>query len=322
MNCSHPIFSIIVPVYNVEQYLPQCIDSILQQSFPYFELLLIDDGSSDSSGVICDEYALKDKRIRVFHEQNGGVSIARNIGIENVKGEWILFVDSDDWIDTEALNYIATNRKDADFIQFGFRKTDGTVLEYSNIPNEVLELSSQDYCNSKVYHPAICGYVIKLNVIKKYNLKFPAGIKYGEDQVFILKVLMCSSLVVVLNRHFYNYRVRYGSAMNSSLSFSMAKDHLLAIEDLLDFSITYHIKLSSLCIGVITAFIKTYFWISIRGLRCIGEIKEIKKNYSQFLICKDCYKYLPAYFRIWNSYSLIVGYYFYVRMKLILKLEN
>ena len=93
MNCSHPIFSIIVPVYNVEQYLPQCIDSILQQSFPYFELLLIDDGSSDSSGVICDEYALKDKRIRVFHEQNGGVSIARNIGIENVKGEWILFVD-------------------------------------------------------------------------------------------------------------------------------------------------------------------------------------------------------------------------------------
>ena len=322
MNYFHPFFSIIVPVYNVEQYLHQCIDSILQQSFPYFELLLINDGSSDSSGVICDEYALKDKRIRVFHEQNGGVSIARNIGIENVKGQWIIFIDSDDWIDKETLNYVATNRKDADFIQFGFRKTNGTVLEYSNIPNEILELSSQDYCNSKVYHPAICGYAIKLDVIKKYNLKFPVGIKYGEDQVFILKALMCSSFVVVLNRHFYNYRMRYGSAMNSSLSFSMAKDHLLAIGDLLDFSITYHIKLNSLYISVITAFIKTYFGISIRGLRCIGEIKEIKKNYSRFLNYKDYCECLPAHFRIWNSYLFVVGYYFYVRMKLILKLEN
>ncbi len=322
MNHFSPVFSIIVPVYNVEQYLSQCIDSILQQSFPYFELLLINDGSSDNSGVICDEYALKDNRIRVFHKQNGGVSAARNLGIENAKGQWVLFIDSDDWIDKEMLSYVETHKKDVDFVQFGFRKTNSAVLEYSAVPNEILKLSSQNYCNLQLYHPAICGYVVKLDVIKKYNLKFPAGIKYGEDQVFILKALMCIPFVIVLNKHFYNYRVRYGSAMNSSLSFFMAKDHLLAIEDLLNFSITFHMKLNSLCIRVITAFIKTYFWVSMRGLQHVGEIKDIKKEYSHFLTRKGYYKRLPFHFRFWNSYPLILGYYFYVKMKQVLRLKN
>ena len=93
-----PIMSVIVPVYNTEQYLHRCIDSILTQTYTDFELLLIDDGSKDKSGDICDEYALKDSRIRVFHKENGGVSSARNLGLDNAAGEWITFVDSDDWI--------------------------------------------------------------------------------------------------------------------------------------------------------------------------------------------------------------------------------
>ena len=90
---SNPKISIIVPVYNVELFLPRCIDSILNQSFADFELLLIDDGSKDKSGAICDEYAEKDKRIKVFHKVNGGVSSARNLGLEKSKGEYITFVD-------------------------------------------------------------------------------------------------------------------------------------------------------------------------------------------------------------------------------------
>ena len=87
--------SIIVPVYNTEKFLHRCIDSILAQTYTDFELLLIDDGSKDSSGAICDEYAVKDARVRVFHKENGGVSSARNLGLDNAKGEWITFVDSD-----------------------------------------------------------------------------------------------------------------------------------------------------------------------------------------------------------------------------------
>lgn len=93
---NNPKVSVIVPVYNVEKLLQRCIDSILAQTFTDFELLLIDDGSKDKSGEICDEYAAKDSRIRVFHKQNGGVSTARNLGIDKAQGEWIYFVDSDD----------------------------------------------------------------------------------------------------------------------------------------------------------------------------------------------------------------------------------
>ena len=94
-----PKISVIVPVYKAEKYLHRCVDSILAQTFTDFELLLINDGSPDNSGVICDEYAQKDNRIRVFHKENGGVSSARNIGLDNAKGEWITFIDSDDYIE-------------------------------------------------------------------------------------------------------------------------------------------------------------------------------------------------------------------------------
>ncbi len=93
---SSPLISIIVPVYNAEKTLNRCVDSILQQTFTDWELLLINDGSKDLSGEICDQYGAKDKRIRVFHKENGGVSSARNVGLDNAKGEWITFVDSDD----------------------------------------------------------------------------------------------------------------------------------------------------------------------------------------------------------------------------------
>ena len=93
----NPEISIIVPVYNVEKYLKRCIDSILNQSFTDFELILVDDGSTDNSGEIIDEYAIKDERIKVIHKENGGLSSARNVGIEYSKGNYIAFVDSDDW---------------------------------------------------------------------------------------------------------------------------------------------------------------------------------------------------------------------------------
>ena len=96
-----PKISVIVPVYNVEKYLRKCIESILNQTFREFELILVDDGSTDSSGKICDEYALKDSRIKVIHKENGGASSARNAGLDVAKGEYIGFVDSDDWIEMD-----------------------------------------------------------------------------------------------------------------------------------------------------------------------------------------------------------------------------
>ena len=102
-NMISHLISVIVPVYNTEKYLDECVQSILNQSFTDFELLLIDDGSTDRSGAICDQYAAKDERVRVFHTENGGVSSARNVGLDEAKGEWIAFVDSDDWVSSKLL---------------------------------------------------------------------------------------------------------------------------------------------------------------------------------------------------------------------------
>ena len=102
----NPLITIIVPVYNSEKTLHRCVDSILDQTYQNFEILLINDGSKDHSGDICDEYAKSDTRVRVFHKENKGVSAARNTGLDNAKGAWVSFVDSDDWISSEYLNVL------------------------------------------------------------------------------------------------------------------------------------------------------------------------------------------------------------------------
>ena len=109
-----PIISIIVPVYNTEKYLDQCIQSVLAQTYTNWELLLIDDGSTDSSGAICDKYAAEDNRIRVFHKENGGVSSARNLGLDNAQGEWISFVDADDC----EVNFARSAKKSCKILDF------------------------------------------------------------------------------------------------------------------------------------------------------------------------------------------------------------
>ena len=115
---SSPKISVIVPVYKVEEYLHRCIDSILSQSFTDFELILVDDGSPDNCGKICDEYAQKDSRVRVFHKPNGGVSSARNLGLDNANGEWIAFIDSDDYVDVDYLAELDSYSKmlDVDYV--------------------------------------------------------------------------------------------------------------------------------------------------------------------------------------------------------------
>ena len=123
-----PLFSVIVPVYKVENVLPRCIESILNQTVTDFELILIDDGSPDRSGEICDAYAAKDSRIRVIHQKNGGVSKARNAGLDIAQGEYIVFVDSDDWVDADA--YMQILDKLREFVVDGEAKLDMLLSNY------------------------------------------------------------------------------------------------------------------------------------------------------------------------------------------------
>lgn len=281
----NPKISIIIPVYNVEPYITDCIDSLINQIYKDFEVLLIDDGSSDCSGNICDEYANKDKRLRVFHKKNEGVSSARNLGLIEAAGEWICFVDSDDWIDPNTLSSIfPILDNEIDFVQFGFKQINsmGDIIVQSNIPDHRIVMVKDAYVKTHMYHSAICGYLIKKDIIKKYKINFPKSIKYGEDQAFILKTLICSQKILIIDDHFYNYRYREGSAMNSSITFARAKDHLKVIENISSFMYSINAKLSPLYIYIFKELI--FYYIRL-GLDSTFNIFKVKKEYSNF--CKN-----------------------------------
>ena len=204
----NPKISIIVPVYKVEQYLPRCIDSILAQTFTDFELLLIDDGSPDRSGEICDEYALKDSRIRVFHKENGGVSSARNMGLDNAKGEWIAFVDSDDVVTSAYLmdmfNAIGSNTQFvlSNYCSFNI---DSSVAVLKDVFLEKEEIVRYFIENKIFVLSAPYSKLYNLDIIRRYLLRFPIGIHMGEDAIFIMKYLNKIERVNIVNK--CNYTV-------------------------------------------------------------------------------------------------------------------
>lgn len=211
-----PVISVIVPVYNVEKVLYHCIDSILNQSFSDFELILVDDGSTDNSGKICDEYSEKDNRIRVIHKPNGGVSSARNAGIEAAQGEYICFVDSDDYLESNYLEkLIETKRKYADYdnIWCGFQ----TVVDYCK-NNETTFVAEKDK-NYSFYDLStimvLCekwlvqmpwNKLFKTKTIKENSIIFPPELSLGEDYIFNLRYLDCTNgKIVVINKPLYDY---------------------------------------------------------------------------------------------------------------------
>ncbi|WP_321518061.1 glycosyltransferase family 2 protein [uncultured Bacteroides sp.] len=206
--------SVIVPVYNSEPYLHKCIKSILSQTFSDLELLLINDGSSDSSGSICDDFEKIDNRIRVFHKRNEGVSSARNLGLDVAIGEWICFVDSDDWIESDCLEisseYIIKDKLDC--LQFSFKHID----EYGNVLrlefNETPVMNLNDYVSSGSFCYRAGGSIIRKSIIDDKNIRFIEGLKLGEDQLFILTVIANSKKMRRIKNTFYCYFFNNSSA--------------------------------------------------------------------------------------------------------------
>ena len=216
-----PIVSIIVPVYNVEKYISRCIDSILAQTFNDWECILVDDGSPDKSGDICDEYAARDSRIRVIHKQNGGVSFARNAGLSAAQGEYIYFIDSDDYVEREALELLLSKAKqsEADIMVHGIvndyiYKHSSTAVKYVSLPEKdystILEMSDR--------WGLLKGPVNKLfknSIIKNKALRFDESISYGEDTKFTFEYLVHCHSIAFVPRHLYHYCFRNKDSLTS-----------------------------------------------------------------------------------------------------------
>ena len=211
-----PLVSVSVPVYNAEKFLHYCIDSILNQTFIDFELILVDDGSPDNSGKVCDEYAEKDERVKVIHKQNGGVSSARNAGIEAAKGEYICFVDSDDYLESNYLKELIETKKkypDFDNVWCGFQTVEdyyknnkkAYYVEHDN-DYSFSDLSSiMDLCDKwLVQMPWNKLFLTK--TIKENNIIFPPELSLGEDYIFNLRYLDCTNgKIAVVNKPLYDY---------------------------------------------------------------------------------------------------------------------
>ena len=185
MNNNHPPkISLIVPIYKVEAYLSRCIDSILNQSFSDFELILIDDGGPDRCGTICDTYAKKDSRIHVIHQENRGVSAARNAGIDAALGEWIAFVDSDDWLHKDYLKILISGiLSDTDIVICNCLVTSNQSEKDCNCSDvQCFGASIKDIYSNHIARTRVWGRLYKRNTIG--NLRFISGTEPTEDSCF------------------------------------------------------------------------------------------------------------------------------------------
>lgn len=192
--------SIIVPIYNTEQYLPRCIDSILSQSLTDFELLLIDDGSIDGGGAICDAYAEKDNRVRVFHKENGGVSSARNLGLNEAKGKWVCFVDSDDELMPNALQVMVGRAYDGvDLVMAGYEVYNDVGEKTYSIEKCISNLIPNESAVKEMYAPTdyryqgyISSKLFRLSLICLNSIRFAENIFFNEDRLFVTQFICIS----------------------------------------------------------------------------------------------------------------------------------
>ena len=230
-----PLISVIVPIYNSEEYLTECLDSIVKQTYQNLEIILVDDGSDDGSCSICDEYSLRDSRIRVIHQNNMGVSAARNRGVKEAKGAYIIFIDSDDYIDRSMIEklYLNLKKNQADMSMCDVISFDDKSRKFTQakiIPDETI---GADTALTRILDNNNWCYVVAWNKLYKRNLwknlRYPIG-KIHEDEAVIHHLLGQCKRIALISEPLYFYRKTTGSIMNSAYSIKRC-DRYLAYAD-------------------------------------------------------------------------------------------
>ncbi|MCD7777450.1 MAG: glycosyltransferase family 2 protein [Clostridiales bacterium] len=243
-----PKFSVIVPIYNVEQYLHRCIDSLIEQTLKDIEIILVDDGSPDNSPQICDEYAAKDERIKVIHKKNGGVSAARNDGLSIAKGEWVLFCDSDDWMEPEACEkmYTTGTKTDSDIVITDSYRVIGSKRIYSklfkdefvtdkkeDIKELIYSVFYQNFCSFIYTKENTTGYggpwnkAVKRELLMKNKIQFDTSV-HGvfDDRLYAVNAYINAGKIAYIHYPSYNYVY-----VKTSITKAYKKDILQINED-------------------------------------------------------------------------------------------
>lgn len=294
-----PLISIIVPVYNAENELNRCVESILGQSFKNFELLLIDDGSSDTSGKLCDEFSENDKRIRVFHKNNGGVSSARNLGLQHASGDWICFIDSDDYVNKSYLLslYTALKLLNSDLVQAGFIRINGSSTQQVNCVDQDISTSSMSDILSHLRGFSI-SKLFNIKIIRQNCIKFDESLTIAEDLCFNLKYISHISSATFIHNTDYFYVYNSASASNklhkpnSLLSLWLSENKILD-----NIQKKYNVTSSSIYDWKLEVKNTVFSWI-------ISWIIFYAKNPFDKAIVKQLRTYYDDYIEVFKHYKL------------------
>ena len=280
------MISFIIPIFNAEKYISRCIDSIKKQSFDDWELLLVDDGSDDKSALICDIYASSDSRIRAFHKDNEGVSSARNYGLEYAKGEWIWFVDSDDYILNGAKDVLSKAlQPDCQAIALSFMQEINSNEAYPYYATSELSEgihTGERLINTKSTSPTVWSFLFRRDIILRNNLKMSSELKFGEDKIFILEYLSHAPKVLVLGTPVYRYAfcetsaVRQNYMRNEKEIDDQLKSIIVLLHNCKRTNMDYRIYKSQI-LYIITQFILLCSTSEIGYTQC-------KRKFSTFLV--------------------------------------
>ena len=216
-NSNEVLITVIIPVYKVEDYIEKCVNSVLGQTYKNLEIILIDDGSPDRSGEICDAYAAKDKRVKVIHKENEGVSVARNIGLDNANGMYIAFIDADDWIEENYLHILLSNviKENADNAICNYNRVTGNNIERNYFKNDTKLIGDKEYL-IRVLNPQTGFGFSWMKLIKRESIndiRFNKTLIVGEDAIFNIEIAKNVTTIVILEEALYNYRNRSSSVV-------------------------------------------------------------------------------------------------------------
>lgn len=272
------IISIIIPVYKVENSIVKCIDSVLSQTYINWELLLVDDGSPDNSGKICDKYAKQDFRIKVFHVENGGPSNARNVGLDNASGKYVCFIDSDDWVEPTYLEHLhnGTHNEGRGVVVAGHIRDYGDKHINKCVGNFFYDIhdmhkmfDERKICNWGYPH----GKLFDLAVLKEHNIKFPFNVKFSEDLVLFLDYLRHVDWVCFISDCDYHYVFQEGGLLTSYNSYESEYEGFYLCNK-------YFHELAEISNASEEEMRSSYEWMSYMFMRSVKTMYRKGKNFK------------------------------------------
>ena len=315
----------VVSVYNTGQYLPKAIDSLLSQTYDNYEIIIVDDGSDDGSGQICDQQSARSNRITVYHKANGGLSSARNYGIEKARGDWIIFPDPDDWVEPDYLEHLVSLRDscDADLSICGFiEHNGGKTITYDK--NTALRVMNKEESLEFVMMPdSFCGFawnkLYSIDVIKHNHLHFDLELGMAQDLHFAVRYLTCCDRIVYDPRPLYHYSKDNGGVTSMKTPLTLRKlSGLRTYEKIAEITEERYPRVAAIAYYTLVDTCMRYIHVYYRsGMNCPSVLKQISskiKRYRKKYTKQQIYN-SPYRENVWLASVDPRLYYFFFRVR-------